>query len=476
MLLLFFSICEFRIFNQLLLVFILTAFSSSKKDHIGYTRNLLETRSNDDALLKHQKYTVGTDGGIYYNQPEYDKYEYDELDINSDKQFPPLQEGNDETSDQFRLIKEDDVDYLKASQKLQFDFYNCGVLSVSIINGEYALYGFSAYANHNANITPSIIYGVESLPDKIYRTYEDYLDGQVTEDYFSGRGCSDDQDLYRIGFEFGGVVSSDCISNKAILPESDQPSQPNQCEIGIPFVKYLEGFKLWSFQYFTVEQFKRVLSRVGVAFGYIWLYFGGPTSAIRENIIFLGWEIVDDIESWIVAEQVYTEEVDGVNYYYDYHYEVNKIPMYPEGIVIQEFTGYVLYCDSDICPKPQIPDPIYCEDYPDDETCVPYEEPITYCEVDQYDDCECPEDTTFTQECKEYQKGQPIIPDKCKTITIETSLQDCPCPTTPAELEKDPRKDICAPQDVPKGASGSIHTMLSLNVAVLVLPFVMLLC
>ncbi|KAA6361096.1 MAG: hypothetical protein EZS28_043378, partial [Streblomastix strix] len=63
-----------------------------------------------------------------------------------------------------------------------------------------------------------------------------------------------------------------------------------------------------------------------------------------------------------------------------------------------------------------------------------------------------------------------VVPGQCDTITIETLEEECPCPTQAEELEKDPRKDTICKPSTGKEAAGSVRAVLSIVLAIVVLP------
>ncbi|KAA6392201.1 MAG: hypothetical protein EZS28_012273 [Streblomastix strix] len=442
-------------------IFKSTLRSSKFKDNVD---------QNEPVLMTHQTYTIETNGTIIYDMTGGDSlYEY--FDIMDNAKFPPLIPGKDENSDSFQIFTDEIVKYLKASQKLDFDFTKCMLLYTAIEYEDYALYGFSAYAMQNANITPSIIYAVESLPEEIFMKFINQDDDMELWNFFYEIGCGGDFDQYILGFELNGIVSDECISNNAIIPghtdsqSSEMPPKPTVCENeAIPFVQYLQGFKYWWIEQFTVEQFKRVLTRTGVAIGHVY-YIDAEDVDDVDDSIFIGWENINEVEYWIIAKQILTYEIIGESEIeqINYHYEIDRIPIHPRGTFEQEIDGFVLFCDGndDQCPKPYASCAIITSTTPIDRCECPTEQStfdkdprkdgLCQCKVifesTPIDACPCPTDPDKL--AKDPRKDGLCKVDPCKSITSTTPIETCPCPTEASSLEKDPRKDgLC--QDQPK--------------------------
>ncbi|KAA6358052.1 MAG: hypothetical protein EZS28_046421, partial [Streblomastix strix] len=132
--------------------------------------------------------------------------------LDDNPKFPLFFLDKDENSESFCTIDENVAKYLKVFQKLNFEPSLCAVIESTISNRVLALYGLSAYFHNEVNITPSVIYELETLPE-VLQIY----DGGI-KPYFNSRGCDGSRERFIFGAELNGVVSDECIKNTAIIP------------------------------------------------------------------------------------------------------------------------------------------------------------------------------------------------------------------------------------------------------------------
>ncbi|KAA6379947.1 MAG: hypothetical protein EZS28_024527 [Streblomastix strix] len=356
--------------------------------------------------IMHWKYSQYADGSILIDTTSDDKhYEYvNVLDV------PLIYTDKTEKDENFKLISADILPDLLVSKKLGFNWDKCQILKESIVMNQYAFYGYNIFIHHNSNISPSIIYGITSLPQNIQWKYMDHGILKL-EPYFPKRGCQGSLDQYVLGFQLNGITNSSCISNDAIIPGHDDASQyeqmppiPKICDdSNIPFIKYLSGYKYGYIGNLSNEEMKIVLTRLGPFLGRIYYYDSSQQIIDYREGIILGW----NRDKWIITKQIEISEDE----YVDRIIYEDSAPFSISGSASIKIQGYVLYCIDD---------------------CTPL---IVDCSIligKTLDQCPCLQfDDPRTSECPEEKK--------CTTITKQTPPSDCPCPQSQSELKKDPR-------------------------------------
>ncbi|KAA6395363.1 MAG: hypothetical protein EZS28_009110 [Streblomastix strix] len=284
--------------------------------------------------------------------------------------------------------------------------------------------------------TTIITYAVEVLPSEINLQTQNAI-----INYFGARGCQGWWKQATLGFEVGGVVSSQCVSNKdSNLPNSIQatadevPPKPTQCDDGqTDFKVYSKGFKYGEIKDATTAELKYLLTRVGPVSGQI-EYYRDTERITYERGIFIGWEG----NEWIIAKQY----IDQSGTYHVTSYSEQRIPIvHPEGGTSSKTTGSVFYYD---CRNPAADTPsIVCP-----------------CPTDLYSLAADPRIGTICQA-------------DCSKKQIDTPEDICPCPDKKDKVAwgADPRTadktGICSAEP--------IRVVLSVVAAVLAIPFLVIL-
>ncbi|KAA6377997.1 MAG: hypothetical protein EZS28_026477 [Streblomastix strix] len=80
-------------------------------------------------------------------------------------EIPLLRKGKGENSDLFLLISTDIVPKLKALQRFNFDIDSCKQLTEAVDSSIVSLYGYNAFLHQKAEIRPSVIDGLQNIPN-----------------------------------------------------------------------------------------------------------------------------------------------------------------------------------------------------------------------------------------------------------------------------------------------------------------------
>ncbi|KAA6357790.1 MAG: hypothetical protein EZS28_046683, partial [Streblomastix strix] len=258
-----------------------------------------------------------------------------------------------------------------------------------------------------------------------------------------------------LGFELGGIVSSECVSNEAsqipgykIGTSTEMPPKPTKCDDGTTDVKvYAKGFKSGYINGISNDELKQLLTRVGPMNGEIQYYENNYQYRGSYTGIFCGWEG----NEWIIAtrHKESSDVFDGAIYYTE-----DKIPFLIDGSTSTWINGDVFYYDcryptsetpATVCPCPI--DATKLENDPRKDTiCFDCAEKTIETPASI---CSCPEDLNLL--AIDPRKGTLCPPIDCTKKTIDTFVDVCECPTDLNLLAIDPRKGtLCPPIDCTK--------------------------
>ncbi|KAA6395046.1 MAG: hypothetical protein EZS28_009430 [Streblomastix strix] len=187
----------------------------------------------------------------------------------------------------------------------------------------------------------------------------------TSETYFEKLGCvSNEYYQYELGIELNGVVSSECISNDAIIPgHSDSstqtiPTKPTICdENQSEIVKYIQGYKYGQILGIDQEDLKLYLTRVSPVVGSIIYLLDDGDTTITGEIVFLGREKVANKQYWIIARQIKEQIYSYSGLQDSYHYQAEEIPFnWPSRAIDSQYFGNLLFKDV----YNPIVEPTYC--------------------------------------------------------------------------------------------------------------------
>ncbi|KAA6402811.1 MAG: hypothetical protein EZS28_001666 [Streblomastix strix] len=205
---------------------------------------------------------VGDNGILIHNFKNYD----DNLGfLKSQKitNFNQIVDNVTNTNTQFTSIPSEGFDDLKTTSALTQEERRCRAVLDSYNSGLFALYGYTAKAVEDADITPSITALIKSGPSQVQylNVPSDY--SQVFKDYNVTQQCNDEQYELSYGLSNKGVIDSQCI------PNTDIPEDTSRCiGSGVEYQTHLKGFREGYFYYGDERMVKDLIIRFGVVISY----------------------------------------------------------------------------------------------------------------------------------------------------------------------------------------------------------------
>ncbi|KAA6359633.1 MAG: hypothetical protein EZS28_044840, partial [Streblomastix strix] len=153
-----------------------------------------------------------------------------------------------------------------------------------------------------------------------------------------------------ISFEYNGLISSDCVSNRILLPhhldapETKMPRQPFSCDSPDEFTKHLREFKYGRIENVDNYMMKKYLTRIGAVYGYMH-YFDEETQTIQDKqTYFIGWDIDEHgKEFWITADHIIETRSEGDEQVQDCRLKVGWVPFLSDEQYQDRISGFVLY-------------------------------------------------------------------------------------------------------------------------------------
>ncbi|KAA6393297.1 MAG: hypothetical protein EZS28_011174 [Streblomastix strix] len=342
--------------------------------------------------------------------------------------FPLLDPNKDETSDNFRLFEEGELETLETAKRTDFNYQQCQSIKDAVDVSYYPLFGLVAYLREKVNIAPSMVYAIEALPEEIKSNLS-----SVLYEHFLSFGCYGSWEQIHLGFEINGIVSSECISNNASeLPNyygakfSEVPPKPTVCDDNTTDIKeYAKGFKYGEIARVSNDELKLYLTRVGPVSGFI-TYYDNVRPDGTDGDIFYGWEG----NEWLVAKRrtETSEEFEQVTYYTEERIPFLKDSTNPSALT--DGSVFFINCrhpsaetSATVCPCPTDADLLeadprkdtICKEQvdPEPEICTQKDQPSS--------ECICPEVASGT-----YTKAQCDQDKLCRVLTGKTEVV-CPC-------------------------------------------------